>query len=823
MKNKKLYWLLSIILLWTVCALIFNYFFNVEKESRIQQVSYHQKTHAQLSAKNFELLFQKWNKELEALSKDTDIILMNWHGRKELQNLYVVLQNELKGITRVDKSGRIIFSLPISSVAGKDISTQKHVSQILKTNQPLVSNVFQAVQGFKAVVVQYPVFKNNEFDGIISFVLDFEKVSRETLDLINISPWDRVLMLSKDGTELYCNYYDHIGKNISVTLKSHKGISTLVDSLLMGKEGVLKLSENKGNINTTINYLQPINLGNTYWYLAISYPENEIERSLVSFRNKLILIMAVLFFVGAILLFQGIRLWIYYRNKELKQIAEKKLKESAERYQTVIETTDTGYAVLNKDGKIIDSNQKFAQMIGFGSSTEITGKSIDSFLSDTFKRYGNNLSNILGKGPVQNLELEFEHPNNAIVPVEINANKISSEGKDLILMLCRDITERKQSREKLNQERALLRSLVDNLPSGIFIKDKQYRKIVVNKIHIQSILGHLKKEGWNSDVEIIGKTDFEVYPFEEAQKYFLEDQRVIEFGESLRNLVYPGHDTEGENIWLLISKLPLHSETGEVIGLIGITTDITEQKKVEEQLIIAKNKAEQSDLLKTSFLNNISHEIRTPLNAIIGFSELLLETETTPEKRKHFLHLISQSSNQLLLIITDIINIATIEAGQLKLNNGKVDVNSTLRILYDQFHGIAVNKKIEFRISLALSDQDAIIISDAIKFLEVLSNLINNAIKFTNQGQVSFGYELEANMLKIHVSDTGIGIKPEHHEKIFDRFWQVEHTLSNKYGGTGLGLSISKTYVELMGGKIWLHSEPGIGTSFYFTLPYTKT
>ncbi|NJK97772.1 MAG: PAS domain-containing sensor histidine kinase, partial [Bacteroidales bacterium] len=182
----------------------------------------------------------------------------------------------------------------------------------------------------------------------------------------------------------------------------------------------------------------------------------------------------------------------------------------------------------------------------------------------------------------------------------------------------------------------------------------------------------------------------------------------------------------------------------------------------------------------------------------------------------------SQSSNQLLSIITDIISIATIEAGQLKLNASRMEVNSIIHILYEQYKGLAENKNIELNYVITLSDKDATIFNDGTKFLEILSNLINNAIKFTPKGSVTFGYELTGDMIRFFVKDTGIGIRKEHHESIFDRFWQVENSLTNKFGGTGLGLSISKTYVELMGGKIWLTSEPDLGTTFFFTLPYKK-
>jgi len=240
------------------------------------------------------------------------------------------------------------------------------------------------------------------------------------------------------------------------------------------------------------------------------------------------------------------------------------------------------------------------------------------------------------------------------------------------------------------------------------------------------------------------------------------------------------------------------------------------------ELEIAKKKAEENDHLKTAFLQNISHEIRTPMNAIIGFSNLLKQRDIDEEEQNQFVDIINMSSNQLLSIINDIINIATIESGQAKVNESNVNLNTVMRLFYEQFKFKANSKKIDFTYKLGLEDNDALVVLDETKFLEIHSNLINNAIKFTEKGSVEYGYEIKGKYLLFYVNDTGIGIHADNHEKIFERFRQAESTIASRFGGTGLGLSISKAYVELLGGHIWLKSTPDVGTSFYFTLPYKK-
>lgn len=254
-----------------------------------------------------------------------------------------------------------------------------------------------------------------------------------------------------------------------------------------------------------------------------------------------------------------------------------------------------------------------------------------------------------------------------------------------------------------------------------------------------------------------------------------------------------------------------------------VNMDITNQKKLTFDLLKAKEKAEESDRLKTAFLHNISHEIRTPMNSIVGFSELLNDPDLLPEDRKYYTDIIGQSGNHLLSIITDIINIATIEAGQEKIYETKINLNSTLLIIYNQFIFKAKELKIDLILDSCPNDGELIILTDETKLTQILINLISNAFKFTKQGHIRFGYTIikqpDTPIIEFFVEDTGIGISKDMHQEIFKRFRQVENTTTRQFGGSGLGLSITKAYVELMGGKIWLDSEENKGSVFHFTLP----
>ena len=276
----------------------------------------------------------------------------------------------------------------------------------------------------------------------------------------------------------------------------------------------------------------------------------------------------------------------------------------------------------------------------------------------------------------------------------------------------------------------------------------------------------------------------------------------------------------GERKWIRDSSLPLiEEETGKVTGAFGILYDITAGKLNSDRI---KEKEDEFDRLKTNLLHNISHEIRTPLNAIVGFSTLLGEHFDIPERRKEYLEIITRNSDHLIEIIDDIVEISKIDAKMVKIRKDKVNLNEVLRKVFDQFRAEAFRKGLLLSFEPEHDTGEADVYSDWFKLTEVLGNLVENALKFTFEGRVEFGYSVKDGKVEFYVSDTGTGIPAEQQPKIFSRFFQVDTTSTRIYGGTGMGLSITKAYVELLGGKIWFTSQQGEGSVFRFTIPYER-
>jgi len=245
-----------------------------------------------------------------------------------------------------------------------------------------------------------------------------------------------------------------------------------------------------------------------------------------------------------------------------------------------------------------------------------------------------------------------------------------------------------------------------------------------------------------------------------------------------------------------------------------------ELTRINQDLSLAIERAEESEKLKTAFLQNMSHEIRTPLNAVIGFSEMLGMDYITDIDRKEFTEIIVNSSRQLLELVNDILTISAIETRQDKVAISPVNIGEVVSELYAVFRPKAKEKDVKLSVIKGVTDEKAVIMTDELKLRQVIINLLGNALKFTDEGSIEFGFEAQENAFyRFFVKDTGMGISKTMQKKIFERFVQADSSVKGQFGGTGLGLAICKGHVELLGGEVWLESTPGVGSTFFFTLP----
>ena len=505
------------------------------------------------------------------------------------------------------------------------------------------------------------------------------------------------------------------------------------------------------------------------------------------------------------------------RDITARKEMEESLKESESRFKSFSESAPVGIFGTDINGVTNYVNPRWCEISKMNSAEALGNGWLSAVHADDRAQIAQAWQQASSTHSTSYSEYRFLHPDGSISWVQGQAVPQKDQNGNLkgYIGTVTDITKGKLAENKLIESEAYYRTLIDISPDGIITTDLEG-----NVIHGSMKAYEIFNE--SPDANLTGTSVFNwVDPEYHA---FL----ITRFKDILaRNLIpvsreYKLLKHDRSIFWAELSSSPITDSNGNLSGLLIVCRDISGRKKAEEELIKARDNAEEGDRLKTAFLHNISHEIRTPMNAITGFSALLGEPDLNKETIDSYIKIINQSSDHLLFVLNDIIEISNIDAGILKLKKIETKLNALLGRLYNQFRPLAADKEIEFGLFAGLPDREANINVDSGKLIEVLSNLLRNSMKFTLKGTIEFGYKLKNGFLEFFVSDTGIGIPEDQLLKIFNRFYQVEHTETRQYEGTGLGLSISKEYIELMNGKIWLTSNPGSGSVFYFTIPYEE-
>jgi len=398
------------------------------------------------------------------------------------------------------------------------------------------------------------------------------------------------------------------------------------------------------------------------------------------------------------------------------------------------------------------------------------------------------------------------------------------------LIVIRDITEiiEKQKEIQRSEERFrslynMFRLMADNMPDMLWAKDMDKNYIFVNKAICDGLLHVSDTE------EPIGKP-MEYFLSREKSKH-PQDPNWFNFGRNSMNtdeLIFqtglPGVFDElgtidGKFTYQDVHKAPIRDENGQMIGIVGSSRDVTLQKKAESDLIVAKERAEESDRLKSAFLANMSHEIRTPMNSIMGFISLMQQPGVTNEEQAEYYKSVKSGSERLLNTINDIIELSRIDSGEMIVNNMEIDASELYFSVYTLFAREANGKKLELVNCFPKTSDQILLYCDKYKLHSVLTNLLKNAVKYTHQGTVEVGCTQVGDNIRFYVKDTGIGIPDDRLKDIFERFVQVDGSNTRAYEGSGLGLSLAKAYVEMMGGSIWVESTLKEGSTFFFDLP----
>ena len=480
--------------------------------------------------------------------------------------------------------------------------------------------------------------------------------------------------------------------------------------------------------------------------------------------------------------------------------------QNLEIFKRVLDKVSDSILAVSVDGTLVYANRQFIEE--YGVKEELgTQKVYDLPVSlNTKEIFDKRVQEIRDNGGNFAYRAKYTRVGETKLRVhQVSAFMIQNQGEEMIWFFTQDITDVIKNRDELRELNYLMDAILNNIPVYLFVKDPEddFRYLYWNK----AFASHSKIPASKA----LGHTDFEVFPeHENAEKFHRDDLELIRTRERMEmQETYVTATGETRIVQTLKTLVPLE---GRAPLIIGISWDITNMQNIEQELVQARIKAEQSDRLKTAFLANMSHEIRTPLNAIVGFSRLMTIADNA-EDEKLYSDIINQNSEILLQLINDILDLAKIEAGTLEYIRYPMDLGELCRNVYEMH-----KDRVQTGVVLILDNKDTslIINEDQNRIMQVVTNLITNAIKFTFKGEIRFGFEVRKEYIDFYVKDTGMGISEEKIKMIFERFVKLNTFVQ----GTGLGLAICRVIVEKLGGEITAESKLNEGSTFRFTIPY---
>jgi len=500
-------------------------------------------------------------------------------------------------------------------------------------------------------------------------------------------------------------------------------------------------------------------------------------------------------------------------EKKARKLAEEELKKKEINYRTLTENIPDVIARLDNDRKYIYINPAIEKVTGLAPSAFLGKTNEEAGMpEENVVVWNKHMQYVFQNAEQRIFEFNFQTPDGIRCFSLLIVPELSEDGKvSSILTVARDISEHKLAEIALRKSEERLRDIVFSTADWVWEVDEN------GKYTYSSQKGNELFDA--SQEEIIGKTPFDFMPKDEAKRVAPIFTKIVAKKAPIKDLENWNIGKGNKKICLLTNGLPILNDEGRLIGYRGIDKDITERKLAEQELISAKERAETSDKLKTAFMNNISHEIRTPLNGILGFSQIITDPAFSTEGKEEYYRLLNESCDRLLNTVTNIMDVSLLASGNQKITNKEVVLCDLISRISEKFSMSCQQKNIKIFTPENTTDPEYRIFTDEELLSKIFHQLIDNAVKFTSHGTITVSCEKNKNEHHFFVKDSGIGISEEYKSRIFGNFEQEDFANTRKYEGTGIGLSIAKGLVELLGGKIWLDSEKGKGSTFYFTLP----
>jgi PAS domain S-box-containing protein len=744
--------------------------------------------------------------------------------------------------------GRIIAESPyLPGRRDKDFSFRPYFRKTMATGKPQISNPYASTHkpGHPAVILTAPIRdRQGRIIAVLAGGFDLLGENNILADLATMKSGKQgyIYLFTTDRTMVM-----HPDRSRIMKQDVPPGSNTMYDKAVAGFEGSGETVNSRGlHALASFRHLQ-----STDWILAANLPVEEALAPLAAARRYYASGLALV----ALLVISGIWYMMHFYLSPLSGmtcylaapehtdtplppvfgsgdeigdlarvynniITEQKrqheaLQESEERFRSLFTSASDGIYILSSAGSLIEVNESFALMHGYNSQDmrHMLLKDLDT--PESYRSAPERIQRLLA-GEALTFEVEHYHKDGHVFPLEVSASLISCGGETYIQGFHRDITERKQAEKELQFRNTILATQLETSIDGI---------LVVDELKSISSFNQRFVDMWGIPLQLVEARD--VVPVLQ----FVTSKTADPEGFLARvNYLYDHQEEKSREEVLLRDgsifdrySSPMTGTDGRYYGRVWYFCDITERKRMEDELLQAKTAAEDANRAKSEFLANMSHEIRTPMNGIIGMAQLLNLTDLTDEQQEYLGH-IESSGRSLLVLINDILDLSKIESGMIVLEHDEFSLGHAIKDVINTQMSVIRNKHLAITSNIA-PDIPAIVQGDQLRFKQIILNLLGNAIKFTAQGCVSIDLALETRLkdtavVRINIADTGIGMTPEQMEKIFSAFTQADSSTTRRYGGTGLGLTICSRLIELMGGSIMVDSNPGEGSVFHISLPF---
>ena len=809
-----------------ICLALFFSIYSEVKKQTIRELNNRQMVYAGLAANGIETSFNQHFKILNYLAHENGIIQLNTHGMALIQSFQKISSDEILGMTRIDARGRIIYSYPDTpNVIGTDLSGQEHVRKILRTKKPVVSDVFTAVQGIKAIAIHVPVYRGGTFDGTLGFLISFDSLAMKYLKGINVENAGYAWMISAKGIEIYCPIPGHTGNSVMDNCKDFPDIIAMAKKMMKGEKGVTTYTFDKPGSGVMAKLQKhavymPIKTGGTFWSIVVATPEDTVQAPMQSFRNHFIIIMLILLAIFAAIVYTIARGQSAAIEQQKRRQIEDDLVASAVEINDLYHNAPCGYHSIDSNGNVVRINDTELAWLSY-TREELIGKPYKNLLADASRdQFSTAFVRLKEQGLVRDVEYDMIRKDGSTFPVLVTASAIRDALGNFVMSrsMVVDMTLHREQEERLRESEKRYRSIIESIEDDYFESDLDGNITFFNKP--VSCVG-VRRE------EFLGKKYTNFMKPEMAEKIYETCMQVYFSGTPAQMVTCEFIRTDGGISHQEMSIALMRNAAGEPVGFRGISRNVSERFKMEEERNKLTEQLYQAQKMESigTLAGGIAHDFNNLLMGIQGYTSLMLldvdATHPYNEQLKSIQFLVQSGAG----LTRQLLGFA---------RAGRYEVATTdLNDLINKSINLFGRTRKEIKIFEKCSESLRMVEVDRGQIEQVLLNIFVNAWQampgggsiYLETANVVFDKATvdqhglkSGHYIKVSITDTGVGMDEKTRQRIFDPFF----TTKEMGQGTGLGLASAYGIIKGHGGIITVYSEKGHGATFNIYLPVSS-